>query len=148
MLKLRTGAAVTPFLDHLNQASTRLEIERLAAGIFDSRAEEFIRSREGAIRTNSPVLSEQYLAHVKRVKNRSVNRLKKIKTFDDIVREVLKKTVSFAEAVELSQRLASFPALRSTVNTNMYYSFIHIVYGVGPSNDKINDYRFSGVGLS
>ncbi len=152
MLKLRTGAAVIPFLDHDNQVATKLEITKLAEGYFDKQAENFIKIRENEIQVISPLLSNEYLNHIKRVKKKKPATFHKLKTFEDvlahfagdfprIIREILQNRVSYSEAFELSHRLDSFPALRASVRANLYYSAIHILHLTMPGGDKIDDYR-------
>lgn len=46
ILKLRTGAFVIPVQDPINYASMRIEISRLASGIFDVRSRAFILRRQ------------------------------------------------------------------------------------------------------
>lgn len=152
VLKLRTGAAVIPFLDHLNEAATRTEIARLAAGTLDDRARRFITGREENIKANLPRLSENYLDHVKRTKYEGHHPGLEIRTYDDVltyfsdelpamIHEILKGGINAIEAKELALRLDSFPALRSTVRANLYLCFIHIVHSTSPAKDKIDDYR-------
>lgn len=59
----------------------------------------------------------------------------------NIIQEILRGQVTPLEANELSQRLNTFPALRSTLRANLYVNFIHIVHGTRPAYDKIDDYR-------
>lgn len=152
IIALRTGASVLPFLDTLNQAGTRYEIEKFANGIFDSKAEKSIRSREEKIRNMEPVMTQNYLNHISQVKADYPELSKKMRTFEDIVsyfrddipnliKRILKIRITNFEAAELSQRLDSFPALRSAVLANLYLCFICIVHEASPSYDKPDDYR-------
>lgn len=152
IIRLRTGALVLPFLDTINQAATRYEIEKLANGIFNSNAEQFIMSREEKIKNMEPVMTQNYLNHISQVKADNPGLSKEIRTFEDVVsyfgddipdliKSILKIRITNLEASELSHRLDSFPALRSAVLANLYLCFICIVHEVSPSYDKPADYR-------
>lgn len=152
IMKLRTGAAVLPFLDTLNQSSTRQEIHKLANGIFDSKAQEFIKNREKFHRTNNPIIYRDFLDHINKVKSYGTDILKNIRTFEDVVSyfknqipdlivKILKGKVSKYEAVELFHRLDSFPALRSAVRANIDLCFICIVHNTHPGSDRKDDNR-------
>ena len=52
--RLRSGAAVLPFLDYANQVATRMEVARLATGNFDAKARQFLTLREQEIQHNHP----------------------------------------------------------------------------------------------
>ncbi|MCK4233859.1 hypothetical protein KAX75_05490 [candidate division WOR-3 bacterium] len=153
--KLRTAAAVLPFFAHLNQVSVRIEVARLADGIFDNQAERFIRARENEIKTTGfSVASEIFLNNLRKSKRKAY---KNIRTFDDLLNLYKKKDlihhliikilndiacpVSQSEARELEIQINSFPALRSVVLSNCYLNFILIKYNTQPSMDKIDDYR-------
>ncbi|MBI3767149.1 MAG: hypothetical protein HY271_01510 [Deltaproteobacteria bacterium] len=84
VLKLRTGAAVLPFLDHADQAATRIEVARLAAGTFDQRARSFIETREAEMRATHPVAMAEYVSHVGRLRARSPSKIHGIRTVDDL----------------------------------------------------------------
>jgi hypothetical protein len=43
--KLRSGAAILPVLDHVNQAATRTEVARFARGDVDTTARRFLASQ-------------------------------------------------------------------------------------------------------
>lgn len=152
IMKLRTGAAVLPFLDTLNQSSTRQEIHKLANGIFDSKAQKFIKNREKFHRTNNPIIYRDFLDHINKVKSYGTDILKNIRTFEDVISylknqipdlivKILKGKVSKYEAVELFQRLDSFPALRSAVRANIDLCFICIVHNTHPGSDRKDDNR-------
>ena len=151
ILKLRTGAAVLPFLNHLDHISTQQEINQMANGTISPKGEKFIRDREQAMQRDLPVQSQAYLRHVAEVKagNPAIQRMR---TFEQVlsyfsgdlaglIREVLKNTVSQTEADELAARLDSFPALRSVVRANVYRCFIHIAHEQPAGKDKISDPR-------
>jgi len=152
IMKLRTGAAVLPFLDTLNQSSTRQEINKLANGIFDSKAEKFIKSREKLHRTKNPIIYEDFLDYIAKVKSYHTDILRNIRTFEDVVSyfenqipdlivKILKGKVSKNEAVELFHRLGSFPTLRSAVRANIDLCFICIVHNTHPGSDRKDDNR-------
>jgi lipopolysaccharide biosynthesis regulator YciM len=152
VLKLRTGAAVLPFLSTNNQHAAKIEINRLASGTFDKHAEDFIRSREEKIKKELPEASRAYLDQISRVAAQDKKRSRRLKTFEDvlsyfapklpeIIIKILKGYVSMSEAQEMAQRLNSFPALRSTLRTNLYLSFIHISHRVSPAKDRTDDLR-------
>lgn len=150
--RLRSGAAVLPFLDYVNQVATRMEIARLAAGNFDARARQFLTSREQEIQCNYPQMIDAYIRHVQRVKQRNPQRLAGIRSFDhvqhyfnpqlpEIIRAILREGITPAEAREFKARLQEFPALRSTVNANLFLMFVCITQGAIPRVDKIDDHR-------
>jgi hypothetical protein len=153
--KLRTGAAVLPFLNHHDQVATRVEIHRLAEGIFDDQARRFISMREGEVDAAHPQAMAAYIAHVNRVAAKRAARgrpLPPLRTFDqvwkyfepkfpDMLRAILHGCVSRVEAREISQRLGAFPALRGTLAANLYFMFICIAHRVAPGLDKVDDYR-------
>ena len=152
IIGLRTGSAVLPILDSDNQTSTRFEIEKLARGIFDATAEEFIANRENERRTNEPLENEEYLNHVRQVNRDNPNEYRNIRTFEDILRyfekdvpesieRILRGRVSRSESRELSQRLNSFPSLRSVVRANQYFCFIVIRNEIHPAYDRVDDFR-------
>lgn len=151
ILKLRHGTSVLPFLSHLNQTSTRYEIMRLASGIFDVSAQTFIGRREANIRANYPQFAQEYIDRVIEAKQTDPAILRKLRTFEDIYKvfkfefpsmiiKILEGRVKRSEAVQMCQRLDSFPVLRSTVLANLYLSFLCIRNKVRPGFDKLDDY--------
>lgn len=152
IIKLRTGSAVLPMLDSGNQAATRYEIVKLARGIFDSTAEKFIASRENERRTNESLENDEYLNHVRQVNRDNKSEYRNVRNFEDTlryfdkdvtesIRRILRGKVSRSEAIELSQRLDSFPSLRSVVRANQYLCFIVIRNEVHPAYDRVDDFR-------
>lgn len=152
VVKLRTGAAVLPFLDHLNQVATRGEITRLASGVFDSVARGFIERREHEIEENHPKMMQEYIASVQALRRDDVKAVPRFGTFDDavlffrekvpsIVRDLLRRQVSTAEAATISDRLDQCPAIRSGVMANLYLMWVCISHRVSPAFDKLDDYR-------
>jgi hypothetical protein len=150
--RVRTGILVLPFLDHLGQASTRLEISRLARGYFDDRARNYLGRRESDVRTNLPHTIEDHIAHVAAVRWAKPDTLPKLATFDEAVLrfepmipamllETLRGQVGVSEAVRLAERLRELPAIRSAVRANIYYSWVCISQGVAPAKDKVDDFR-------
>jgi hypothetical protein len=151
VLKLRTNAAVLPFLDHLNQASTRAEVYRLAGGDLGGQAQAFITGREKEIEREHPAAMQEYIDHVRRVRARRGS-LPPLRSFEDVaeyfrdqwpnmIRELLRQQVSASEARELASRLGEFPAIRAALNANLYLMFICIAREVVPGGDKLDDYR-------
>jgi len=135
-----------------NYISTKLELNKLANGYFDQKAERFIRKREHEIKNDDSILLKSYLNHVKNVRKNNPSLFKSIKTFNNIVSyfsnkvpeyiiEILENSVTKDEAIEISNKLESFPALRSTIRANLYYQFIMITQITLPSSDKVDDYR-------
>lgn len=152
VLNLRTNAAVLPFLSHENQIATRLEVHRLAEGIFDGRAKAFIQGLEAEIGREHPKMMKEYIEHVRRVRAKRRNSLPTLRQFEDvrdyfrdkapeIIRAILHGQVTPAEAVELSARLISFPAIRATLASNLYLMYICIAHKAAPGDDKLDDYR-------
>lgn len=150
--RLRTGAAVLPFLSHINQAAARLEVARLARGDFDDRARSFIGRREAGIREVHPAAMAKYIAHVNRLYARAPTAVDGLRTEDalfakltpvvpSMVRAILRDGVSLLEARELALRLSEFPALRATVYGNLGLMLTCIVERVPPGHDKHDDYR-------
>lgn len=151
IMRLRTGAAVLPFLDHLDSNSTILEVRKMARG-FSAEAEQFVRAREKRVAEGSAAQSRMYLQHVQAVKSGPAGSMPTFRTVEQIwnhfqsdvpqlIREVLRGQISDAEAHELHARLNEFPVLRSTVRANVYYSAIHIIYQTIPAKDKLDDPR-------
>jgi hypothetical protein len=152
IIKLRTGAAVLPVLDQLNLTATRQEVERLACGIFDENAQNFIARREEDIKKNHPRFASDYIAQIKQIADKPQFRKRSLRTFDQVYSEMenqipdliyrsLSGKVSRSEALELSKRMSSFPAIRSTARSHAYLSAICIIHRNIPSRDKIDDYR-------
>ena len=151
ILKLRKGSAVLPFLNHLDQISTRFEINQMANGTFNPQGERFVRNRERAMQRDLPVQSQAYLRHVREVMTRNPP-AQKLRTFGDvlahftegipkIIRRIYRNAITVEEANELANRLDSFPTLRAAVRANIYYCFVHIVHRRSPAKDKISDPR-------
>ena len=150
--KLRTDAAVLPFLDHVNQVATRAEITRLAAGVFDSVARTFIQTREQDIEKNHPVSMGDYIAGVEDLRSEDTRAVPNFGTFDravsffqpkvpSLIRDMLQSVVSVEEATALAARLNDLPAIRSGVRANLYLMWICISQRVVPAVDKLDDYR-------
>ena len=152
VLKLRTGSAVLPFLDHLGQASTRAEVQRLAMGNFDENARRFIEKRESEIKSEHPKNGQAYLAHIQDVSSDKGAQSIKMRTFEDAltyfksqipdaINQRLQDRITRLEAKELAQRLDFFPAIRSAVRADIYLNYICIVHVNTPGFDKLDDYR-------
>ena len=150
----RRGTPVSPFLDHLEQATFRFEVENLSRGCSDDESKRFIRNCVSDIKDGFPRISKDYLNTMRedaKAKNLVANR---ILTFYDLInfyREgneisrlvslILGNSVSPSEIEELAFNLDSFPVLRSIVYSNCYLIFLHITKGTSYSVDMIDDYR-------
>ena len=152
VVRLRTNAAVLPFLSCENQAATRSEVARLAAGTFDAQARRFIQEREMQRRGTEPAGMLDYVSHVRRLRETNPTSVNRIRTEDDLclrfkakmpqmIQEILRRSVTLAEAKELFLRLREFPALRATVYANLALMLPCITQGVPPRIDKLDDYR-------
>jgi hypothetical protein len=150
--KLLHGTGVLPFMSYLNQHAVRLEVTRLASGIFDNRAEGFIRGREANIRANYPQFAQSYIERVVQAKATNPEIVRKVKTFQDaynifefefppMIVELLHGKINKAAASRMFRKIDSFPALRSTIRANLYISFLCIIHKVRPGFDKLDDYR-------
>jgi hypothetical protein len=153
IVKLRTGAAVLPFLDDLEYASAQTEVRRLASGVFDERGRRFVSGRESRIRSEFPHKAARYLQHV--INTRANGSVPRIRTFQAayqyfessgeiplLIRRTLHKDgVTESEARELEKRLNEFPAIRALLRANLYISFIFIANLCKPTDDKFDDYR-------
>jgi len=152
IIKLRTGATVLPVLDQLNLAATKHEVERLACGIFDEKARNFIARREEDVKVNHPRFASDYITQIKQTANKPQFKKKSLRTFDQVYAELenqipdliyrsLNGKVSLPEALELAKRMSSFPAIRSTARSHAYLSAICIIHKDVPGRDKLDDYR-------
>ena len=150
--KLRTGAAVLPFLDELQHASARVEVARLAGGFFDERASRFLV--DTLRRKNRD--RESHKSHLANISSAGATdpKVAALQTFDDVwayfdskgalpsmIAEVLRGDVSLREAKELAQRLQSFPAIATAVRSDVYLNFIMIAHAEVPGKDKLDDYK-------
>jgi hypothetical protein len=149
---LRTGAAVLPFLDTLNQASIRTEVFRLASGAFSADARALITQREEEMGANRPRISEDFLTRIKQARADDANSLPRSQDFEDVVRyfepqfpqilgQIFGSVISAFEIRELSHRLPSFPATRALVRANLYMAYIMLAHETTPGGDKVDDYR-------
>jgi len=152
VLRLRTNAAVLPFLAYGNQNATRLEVHRLAEGVFDGSARAFISAREQEVRWKHPGMAKAYIEDVRRVRRTRGDSLLVLRRFSDVaeyfrnrwpemIRMILHEQITPAEGRELSARLNEFPAIRSALNANLYLTFICIAHETVPGGDKLDDYR-------
>lgn len=154
VVRLRTNAAVLPFLSHEDQAATRSEVARLANGTFDDSAKRFIRQKELERRQVEPASMRGYISHVQRVRGTNPATVAGIRTEDDLLSrlkpkmpamicEILKQSVSVSltEGREFLLRLNDFPALRAAVYANLALMLTCIEQNVPPRVDKLDDYR-------
>jgi len=145
IIKLRTGAAVLPILDLINQAATKQEVQKLARGIFDDDARNFISNREADIRENHQSMARDYIEKTCSIKKniRSFEQaLSELKPdFPNLIYRMLNRKVTKLEARELNMRLNSFPAIRTTAMANAYMTSISIIHRDAPAKDRIDDFR-------
>jgi hypothetical protein len=150
IIKLRIGAAVLPFLDELNLAATKQEVWRIASGNFDEKASNSITSREAEIRENHPKFALNYIKEVNEtLKSNPSERLPTFeKVYSDLgdqlpglIYKLLEDKLSIYEAHEIYHRIDSFPAIRTTLRSNVYLNAICIIHQHVPGKDKIDDYR-------
>ena len=152
VVRLRTGAIVLPFLDHLGQASTRLEVGRLARGSFDDRARSFLSGREADVRANLPRTVERYIAQISDARQSNPESVPRMITFEEALQqlgptvesklpEMLRGQIDNAMAARLAAHLPELPAIRSTVRANIYYSWVCISQRIAPARDRLDDFR-------
>jgi len=152
LLKLRTGAAVLPFLDQLDDTSASQEVARLAEGHFDRRARDFISGKEHQ-KAEERLAHGQYVEEAATIRQRNPA-ARSLKTYNDvwryfeekgqfphIVRAIIDRDLSVTEASEMVARLDSFPATRNAIRANVYLMFIMITKHAKPGKDKLDDYR-------
>lgn len=146
IVKLRSGPAVMPFLDHKNQVAARYEIESMAQG-FTDRATKFIWGRENDRRQKEPVENFEYVERLKKL-----GAAKPQMDFDqfynaacadllEIISAVVKIPISHHEAESLSRRIDEFPCLKAVVRANVYLTYIMSRNRVAPSYDRVDDFR-------
>ncbi len=146
IIKLRTGAAVFPILDPLNLAATKQEVARLARGLFNEQARNFIVKREAEIQENHPKFALAYIEETKCNQSDRFTTFEKVysKSEDQIpklIHQSVKVKISLTEAHEIYHRINSFPAIRSTVRANIYFYAICVTHQNVPGKDKNDDYR-------
>ena len=150
----RRGTPVSPFLDHLDQATFRFEVENLARGCSDDESKRFIKNCVSEMKAGFPRISKDYLNTMRedtKAKNLVANRIltfydlinfyRKGKEISRLISLILENSVSPSEIEELAFNLDSFPVLRSIVYSNCYLIFLHITKGTSHSVDMIDDYR-------
>jgi hypothetical protein len=129
--KLRQGIEVQPFLNIQDLFAAREEVGRLARGLFDSRARQFITAMEGQ-KKRELWLWECWCEEAVGLRefDQTVRRLR---TFDDVweyfarrgdipglIVSLLKGKVSLSEAQELAVQAPSFPAISAATRANVY----------------------------
>lgn len=150
IIRLRTSAEVLPFLDSVNQAATRLEVERLSRGIFDSHAEKYIRVKEESDKLKNNQITQSYMNQIKEVNDPT--EYKKLKTFPnlvkyfeshfpEIIRDILNNRVSLLESKELYYRLNEFPVIKSSLYSNLYLTYLSLRYKSKPGHDRFDDHH-------
>jgi hypothetical protein len=155
--KLRTGAAVLPFLTGLAYASVRTEIGRLAQGQFDERAQAATTTIDEEVRRGHPLWADFHIKEVQRLSMNAQNEIRRALSpeeiylyltesgqlpgyIDQIFRD-LGTPVLPREGVELASRIGEFPALQANVRAHCYLTFICYAYQKAPGLDKLSDYR-------
>jgi|GEM_PF-2367616 hypothetical protein len=132
VLSLRTGSPVVPFLLAVDRRAMQLEIERLARGIFDGRAEYFIRTREARSGAVEPLLPPDRRGDLGFPFSGGPGRVfpppspedalsSSAETLPHLVLKIFGTKITEEEAQELALRLDDFPALRSAVLANLYW---------------------------
>lgn len=150
--RIRTGAGVIPVLDTLNHTWAKYEVLRLSQGIFDARAESFIRSREAEIEAEHPARMMQYRETVRRELQSRPADAPRLRTFADVLREaachvpeiianIVPGQLSLEECHRISESLDEYPTIRSIVRANLYLSSIPILHDALPGDAKLDDYR-------
>ncbi len=157
LIKLHTGSAVLPFLDHDFHIATKEEITRLSLGIFGEHANEFIESKEAEFRDGYPEWAQRVIRQATQSIDSVVKPHKKIRTADDVyrhfqgtgedadlIRQAFKDqgdTISALDAKRLAESIADYPAVRSLVMANCYLTSICISQQVVPGADRVFDFR-------
>lgn len=150
--QLRQGIEVQPFLGGQDLYAAREEVERLAGGLFDLRARQFIIDMEKQ-KNQELWLWECWCEDA--VSFREFDQaVRRLRNFNDVweyfsrrgdipglVLSILKGKVSLAEAQELAAQAPSFPAISAATRANVYLHFIMIVNCVRPGRDKLDDYK-------
>lgn len=152
ILRMRTGAAVIPFLDTMNLIATKSEVNRLAAGIFDSRARKFITDRQNEFSTCHPKVYSEYVEHVKDVKRKFGAPTISLENFDDVMGYfsdrlpelaflIMKGAINRFEARQMVNSIDNYPALRSGIRANIYLCQICVLNEQVPGKDRVDDFR-------
>jgi hypothetical protein len=156
---LRTGAAVLPFMNHVNQVAAQSEISRLAHGDLTEVARQFIEEHEVEVKVGYPRWADANISQFARARNSAPASVPSFQTVDDVYSYFEAKgatglpalliqiyahhgvRVGQAEAAELVARLGTLHALRALVRANCYLSQICFADGIAPGRDKLGDYR-------
>lgn len=145
----RTGAAVIPVLNESNRARARHQVSEMAAGRIEDRGAEFVRRRQASFDRDHPRYVARQLDQIREAVDLGA---KRPKTFDQvlamsdslvpaIIRGYLRNQVTVLEAEAIHAGLDKFPALRSTVRSDLYLWATPWMNDVGASRDKTDDYR-------
>ncbi len=138
---------IKPFISDGKLTYTNSEIDKLACGVFDSRARVFIQNREHSFRSDHIIMSANNIRAFK--ENPPQDRLC---TFEDVtsyyrdsfpmlVKKILNDVPTESVAHQIAGTLDSYPAIRSAVMANMYLVFVESVQKVVPATDKVDDHR-------
>ena len=147
--KFTHGDAVIPFLMGLDQASSKVEVARLARGEQSRQATTFTKDREDRIGRSR----DSDAAYVEMLQERRRSgELAQLRTLADVGAYFRPRFPEFilghtkglldpGEATKIAARLDEFPAIRTVVNAELILLFIRIVAAKVPSRDKTPDYR-------
>lgn len=138
---------IKPFLDGCKRTDTLREVRKLAGGVFDDRARNFIEAREMRFRIDHPQISQNNIQAF--VENPPTNRLR---TFEEVlgyynngipsvVAQIFGGKASQEQAQAVSKLLEHYPGIRAAVRANMYLIYVQVVQKVVPATDKVDDHR-------
>lgn len=153
--RFKRGTTVLPFLDHLNHVSTAMDIRKLRAGIFSSDLRKGIETREADITENRPKKDALYLRQVDELRARYPGKVRRFRTYEDVLTQFLPDLPRFVEANvnqarrlvypddarRIAARIHEFPAISSVVRAHVYLLFHCLVHHTGAARDKLGDYR-------
>lgn len=142
-----SGTRFDYFLRGMRKYSAREAIVRLAMGVFDDKARQFISSRDINFKKEHPITGQENIKIF--LDNPPVE---KLHSFEDVVKyyegdipilikQILKDVVSSDEAKGMAGNIDQFPCLKATVMANFYMTFIAVVHKDVPATDKVDDHR-------
>lgn len=137
------GDTFDPFLLGARKNETASEISKLSHGVFDKEARAFITGRDEEFKTEHAILGLNNIDLFQQEKPEA-----KLKTFEDVVsyykdgipqiiEQILPGIADARQPQEISKNLERFPAIKSTVMSNLYTIFIAVAHGEIPNTDKI-----------
>ncbi|KAF0191073.1 MAG: hypothetical protein FD165_2148 [Gammaproteobacteria bacterium] len=138
---------INPFLDGCKKTDTLSEVRKLADGVFDDCARNFIEAREKNFRIDHPQISQNNIQDF--AKNPPTNRLR---TFEEVlayyandipsmVIQIFGGKPSHEQAQGVFKLLEHYPAIRAAVRANMFLIYVQVVQKVVPATDKVDDHR-------